>query len=90
MRNNSASADLAALSQLKSQLEEVGRVITRKCAERIAFWQLLPAAVAPAVVPMRPDASLDPPIEFVEERSDVGTLVIVRIPGHVNKRSGKL
>ena len=29
---------------------------------------------------MRPDASLDPTVEFVEERSDVGTLVIVTPP----------
>src|ERR1700758_4988456 len=26
---------------------------------------------------MRPNASLDPPVEFVEERSDVGTFVVV-------------
>jgi hypothetical protein len=28
------------------------------------------------MIPMRPNASLDPPVEFVEERSDVGTFVI--------------
>src|SRR5712691_8422112 len=46
-------------------------------AVQLALRQLLPTAVAPACVPMRPDAPLDPMVEFVEERSDVGTLVVV-------------
>src|SRR5215472_8447207 len=45
-----------------------------------ALRELFPAAVAPAFVPMRPNPPLDPTVEFVEERSDVGTLVIVSPP----------
>src|SRR6202011_2316563 len=46
----------------------------------LRFGSLPPAAVAPAFVPMRPDAPLDPIVEFVEERSDVGPFVIVSPP----------
>src|SRR5712691_7303372 len=46
-------------------------------AVQLALRQLLPTAVAPACVPMRPDAPLEPMVEFVAERSDVGTLVVV-------------
>src|SRR4051794_39741008 len=46
-------------------------------AVQFAFRQLFPTAVAPTLIPMRPNASLDPMVEFVEERSDVGTFVIV-------------
>src|SRR5579864_9356097 len=42
-----------------------------------ALRQLSPTTVAPAFVPMRPDTPLDPVVEFVEERSDVSTFVIV-------------
>src|SRR5262249_40586996 len=49
-------------------------------AVQLALRELLPAAVAPAFVPMRPNPPLDPTVEFVEERSDVGTLVIVSPP----------
>src|SRR3954447_7915952 len=49
-------------------------------AVKFALRQLLPAAVAPAFVPMRPNAPLDPMVEFVEERSDVSTLVVVTPP----------
>src|SRR5262249_48639737 len=49
-------------------------------AVQLALRELFPAAVAPAFVPMRPNPSLDPTVEFVEERSDVGTLVIVSPP----------
>src|SRR5215472_10559295 len=49
-------------------------------AVHLALRKLFPAAVAPAFVPMRPNSSLDPTVEFVEERSDVGTLVIVSPP----------
>jgi hypothetical protein len=48
-----------------------------KLAIQLTLRELFPAAVAPAFVPMRPDTSLDPMVEFVEERSDVSTLVIV-------------
>src|SRR5262249_4374649 len=47
---------------------------------QLALRQLLPTAVTPAFVPMRPNASLDPMVEFVEERSDVSTFVIVTPP----------
>ena len=43
----------------------------------LALRQLLPTAVTPAFVPMRPNAPIDPMVEFVEERADVGTLVIL-------------
>src|SRR5712691_303269 len=46
-------------------------------AVHFGLRQLFPAAVAPAFVSMRPDTPLDPPVEFVEECSDMGTLVIV-------------
>ncbi len=39
--------------------------------------QLLPATTPPAPEPMRPDAPHDPAVELVEERSDVGALVIL-------------
>src|ERR1700676_3108919 len=48
-----------------------------KLTIQLALRQLFPTAVAPAFVPMRPDTSLDPVVQFVEERSDVSTLVIV-------------
>jgi len=58
----------------RNQLHQLHQPIL---AIQLAFRQLLPTAVAPAFVSLRPDASLDPMVEFVEERSDVGTLVIV-------------
>src|SRR5437762_11963911 len=58
----------------RNQFDQMNQPIL---AVQLGLRQLLPAAVTPAFVPMRPDASLDPMVEFVEERSDVGTLVIV-------------
>ena len=49
-------------------------------AIQLALRKLFPTTVAPAFVPMRPNAPLDPIVEFVEERSDVGTLVVVTPP----------
>jgi hypothetical protein len=39
--------------------------------------QPFPARIAPAPVPMRPDASLDPAVESLEELADVGAFVIL-------------
>src|SRR4029450_3203562 len=46
-------------------------------AVHFGLRQLFPAAVPPTFIPMRPNAPLDPTVEFVEERSDVGTLVVM-------------
>jgi hypothetical protein len=43
-------------------------------AVHFGLRQLFPAAVAPAFIPMRPDASRDPTVEVVEECSDVARL----------------
>jgi len=51
-----------------------------KLTIQLALRQLSPTAVAPAFVPMRPDTPLDPVVQFVEERSDVSTFVIVTPP----------
>jgi hypothetical protein len=58
----------------RNQLHQLHQPIL---AIQLAFRQLLPTAVAPTLIPMRPNPSLDPMVEFVEERSDVGTFVIV-------------
>src|SRR5205809_6412859 len=65
---------LALRCNRRNQLDKLDQLIL---AIHLALRQLLPTAVAPAFVPMRPNAPLDPMVEFVEERSDVGTLGIV-------------
>ena len=39
--------------------------------------KLLPTAIAPTFKPMRPDPPHDPTVELIEERSDVGSFVIL-------------
>src|SRR5205814_10150111 len=58
----------------RNQFDKLDQLIL---AIHLALRQLLPTAVTPAFVPMRPNAPLDPMVEFVEKRSDVSTLVIV-------------
>ena len=46
-------------------------------AIKVRMWQLFPAAAAPTLASMRPDASHNPTVELSEEPSDVSLLEIV-------------
>src|SRR5215467_12238452 len=70
---------LALRCNRRNQFDKLDQLIL---AIHLALRQLSPTAVTPAFVPMRPDAPLDPMVEFVAERSDVSTFVIVTPPPH--------
>jgi hypothetical protein len=65
------------LSDAKTQEKELNRSTEQACNRRKAQpRQLFPTGIAPAPVPMRPDASPDPTVETLKELADLGAFVI--------------
>src|SRR5882724_6235463 len=66
-----------AIAQGRNQRNQVEQA---NLAVQLRGRQLLPAATPPSPISVRPNTPHDPAVEFVEERSDVGTLVVLAPP----------
>jgi hypothetical protein len=66
-----------AIAQGRNQRNQVEQA---NFAVQLRGRQLLPAATPPSPISVRPNTPHDPAIEFVEERSDVGALVVLAPP----------
>src|SRR4029077_558864 len=61
----------------RNQLKQVHQPVL---AVQLGFRQLSPATVPPSLESVRPNAPHNPAVEPVEERSDVGSLVVMTPP----------